>query len=147
MIHRTGLKGTVSILEGLNRQTVEVLGERFSIHPSVFLDFAISTDGLKARAHQSATRLLASTWAAQSHLVLKYRGLISLDDESASLHRPRCARTGRYIATARVNGRRDGVGMLHRKAVFWKEQKQPQGRWDCPYLSPLITDTIAIVTY
>jgi len=121
---------TIYILEGLNRHTIEIMGEHFKLHPSIFLDYvrSVQVPGCK-KGHSS---LLASTWAARDHLVMSYREVLSLDEEAASFPHLRCIQTGRDIATTRVNGNLDCTGLLHRKAVFWTRQREvPQGGWDC----------------
>ena len=122
-------RNTIYIIESLNQAVIEIMGSHFNLHPSMFLDYIRSAQvpGCK-KGHSS---LLASTWATRGHLVMSYRELLALDEEASSLPRLRCMFTNRDIATTRVNGTPDSIGLVHRKVVTWSRQRRDQNGWDC----------------
>jgi hypothetical protein len=124
-------ENTIYILEGLNQETIEIIGSHFDLHPSIFLDYIRSAQVPSYRKGHSS--MLASSWATRDHLVMTYRELLGVDVDAAEL---RCARTDRDIARTRVNGNLDHVGILHRRAVIWSKQRDAQPGWDCRFPPP-----------
>ncbi|KAK5657333.1 hypothetical protein OQA88_3398 [Cercophora sp. LCS_1] len=119
----------IYILENTNGRLVDILGSRFDIHPSMFLEYARATQiPSYSKGHSS---LLASTWANRNHLWMNYRELILLPREVVGNYGPRCSRTGRDVGITRVSGAFDPVGLAHRKSVFWSKPRAAESGWDC----------------
>lgn len=140
------LTNAVYLVEGVNQSVIDILGQQFDMHPSIFMEYENVAQG--AAHDYSPAALLASALATRSYLCMNYEELVRLPDEACGKNSLRCTRTGRKIRVTRLNGEFDNVGMLRRKCIHWARIRPENGGWDSKRISselrdvPLVEDTL-----
>ncbi|KAH8671428.1 hypothetical protein BX600DRAFT_434535 [Xylariales sp. PMI_506] len=128
----------VMILEGLNPNFISVLGEHFSLHPSLFIEHERVVVMNRKGLGENDGMPLPSVAGRRDHMVMKYFEP-TVFSEPPSGFRLVCGSTGRHIGVSREYGEFSEVGIVRRKCSVWTRESK-DGSWDCLILSdPRIT--------
>lgn len=121
------------IVENANQSLVDIMGRHFELHPSMFLEYARTTQ--TPRYNKGHSSLLASALATRDYLWFNYYELVLLPDElQGNSYRLRCSETGRSVRTTRVRGVFDRAGLAFHKCFFWSKPRASGSGWDCEWL-------------
>ncbi|KAF6811156.1 hypothetical protein CMUS01_13325 [Colletotrichum musicola] len=128
----------VYVVEGLGPGFASVLGERFSLHPSFFVEHERVVVHSLGWAGESDGVQLPSVIRSRGHLEMKYYEVVTFDRRPTSF-RWVCAATGRHIGVSRdfrwdnspdeIDNWLD-VGVVRRKCGVWSRRTEGGG-WDC----------------
>ncbi|OLN85561.1 hypothetical protein CCHL11_05797 [Colletotrichum chlorophyti] len=128
----------IYIAEGLGPGFAGVLGERFSLHPSFFVEHErVVVHNLNPDGESDGVQL-PSTIQRRGHLEMKYYEVVTFDRSPTSF-RWVCAATGRHIGISRgfTWGNSPDeidnylkVGVVRRKCGVWSRRTEGGG-WDC----------------
>jgi hypothetical protein len=119
----------VYILEGLGPGFVAVLGSRFGVHPSFFLEHERVIVMNRKSQGESDGIALPSMLETRQHLCLKYFEMLQFDRQPTSF-RLVCSDTGRHIGVSRAESDFLDVGIVRRKCSMWTRRTEGGG-WDC----------------
>ncbi|PKS05754.1 hypothetical protein jhhlp_007583 [Lomentospora prolificans] len=135
---RPGRKA-VYILEGMGPGFVSVMGQHFSLHPSIFVEQErVVVHDISWRGANDGVPLPSSLRGGRAHLRMRYHEVMSFDVAPRSF-RWACGVTGKHIGVSRElkwgDTVDDGdqfldVGMIVRKCGVWSRRKEGGG-WDC----------------
>lgn len=131
---------TVVILEGLSPNFVQVLGEYYGIHPSLFVDQErIHNSSVDRRLEPGNLLLLPTSSCTRDYTVLHYVELVKIPQLCQGRFNIFCAASGCVIAMTRASGQFRDIGMGRRKCTIWTRRNGGDDSWDCQYpLLPLV---------
>ncbi|GJC89176.1 hypothetical protein ColLi_12014 [Colletotrichum liriopes] len=129
---------SIYVVEGLGPGFAGVLGERFSLHPSFFVEHErVVVHNLNWMGESDGVQL-PSVIQSRGHLEMKYYEVVTFDRKPTSF-RWVCAATGRHIGVSRdfrwdnspdEMGNYLNVGVVRRKCGVWSRRTEGGG-WDC----------------
>ncbi|WQF88851.1 Putative corA, transmembrane region [Colletotrichum destructivum] len=134
----TAARRSIYVVEGLGPGFAGVLGSRFGLHPSLFVEHErVVVHNLNGAGESDGVQL-PSVVRGRGHLEMKYYEVVEFDRKPTSF-RWVCAATGRHIGVSR-DFRWDNspdevanylnVGVVRRKCGVWSRRTEGGG-WDC----------------
>jgi hypothetical protein len=124
---------TCFIVEHISPSLVQILGSRFGIHPSVFVNHERATSSYNLFFHkwgqQSDMPMLPSAVRANSSFTLTYREVLHTFPPPGSPY-IRCADSGRFASVTRRLGGLSPNVVMRRKCTFWSRRVGGKG-WIC----------------
>jgi len=129
----------VYILEGLGPGFASVLGEHFSLHPSIFVEHErVVVHDISWRGANDGVPLPSTLRGGRAHLRMRYHEVMAFD-VTPKTFKWACGVTGKHIGVSRELKWGDSVdegdqfldvGMTVRKCGVWSRRKA-DGGWDC----------------